>query len=223
MTGGTLVVFARAPVEGAVKRRLAAALGPARALALYEAFLDDACALAASLSSTRSIARGVLAVTGGADHPAVVERARAHGLAIAEQRGGDLGARMANALEDNFTYGPVCVIGSDSPTLDRALVVEAFAALARHDVVLGPATDGGYWLVGARRPAPDLFAGIEWGSDRVLVETLARLRAHDHALLPFWYDVDDAAGLDLLRAHLAVLPPSVAPSTRRALAALGLL
>jgi rSAM/selenodomain-associated transferase 1 len=221
MTSGTLMVFARAPVEGAVKRRLAAALGPARALALYQAFLDDACALAGAVAS--SGARAVLAVAGAVDHPAIARLAREHGLAVVEQRGDDLGARMAHAIASQLAYGPVCVIGSDSPTLERALVEDAFARLERHDVVLGPATDGGYWLVGARRPAPELFAGVEWGSDRVLTETLARLRACDHALLPFWYDVDDAAGLELLRAHLGVLPPSVAPATRRTLAALGLL
>jgi len=87
--------------------------------------------------------------------------------------------------------------------------------------VLGPANDGGYWLVGARRPAPELFDDMPWGTPVVLPRTLARLRTADHALLPFWYDVDDPASMGLLVSHLDVLPPDVAPATRRALAGLG--
>ena len=107
-------------------------------------------------------------------------------------------------------------IGSDAPTLPREHLRAARDALASHDVVLGPSTDGGYWLVGARRPAPELFDGMTYGHDRVLTETLARARGC--ALLPFWYDVDRPSDLELLVMHLHHLPESIAPATRRALA-----
>lgn len=215
----TVVVFARAPEPGRVKTRLAAGVGEAAALALYRAFLDDTCALASGAAE-----RAVLAAAGPADHPALAALAARHRMQLVAQEGADLGERMARALARALEEAErVCIIGSDAPSLPRALLDEAFLRLADAEVVIGPAADGGYWLVGARAPEPELFREIAWGTPRVLPETLARLAGRRAALLPFHYDVDGPDELQLLSAHLRHLPPEVAPATRRALAALHLL
>ena len=96
------------------------------------------------------------------------------GVDIRVQEGADLGERLTSAFA-SMLAGPgdrAVAIGADCPDLDPATVREAFAALDRHDVALGPASDGGYYLIGLRRPAPGLFRGVSWGTDSVLAETL---------------------------------------------------
>jgi hypothetical protein len=209
----TLYLFCRAPEPGAVKTRLARTIGDAAAARLYAAFLADVCATAAGVGDA-----GVLAVAGDAAHPALRALAEAHGYRIEPQVAGDLGARMAAALAAGQAGGGAAiVIGSDAPLVPRADLVEARRLLADHPVVLGPATDGGYWLLGARRPVPEILSGMAWSTSGLLAETLSRLRGERVGLLPFHYDVDEAADLALLRAHLDLLPAAVAPATRRAL------
>jgi rSAM/selenodomain-associated transferase 1 len=218
----SLVLFARTPRRGEVKTRLAALLGDERALHLYRAFLADACALAAR-ASVLGVERLVLAVAGAFDDPEIGRLATAHGLHARPQPDGDLGTRMHALLTGELERAErVCLIGTDSPTLTADQVVAAFGPLADADVVIGPAADGGYWLLGARAPEPALFDGVPWSSPRVLTETLRRLRGRKVALLPFHYDVDEAADLELLAAHLPFVPEEIAPATRAALAALGL-
>ncbi|MGZ3426312.1 MAG: TIGR04282 family arsenosugar biosynthesis glycosyltransferase [Polyangia bacterium] len=208
----TIVIFARAPQLGEVKTRLAKAIGAERALALYEAFLDDTCALTQGLG-----ARRVLAVAGDVDHPRVQHLAKSQRLAVESQGDGDLGERMARAIATHVAVGPVVIIGSDAPTLPRAHLHQALDALMAHDVVIGPSDDGGYYLVGARVAVPELFAGVRWSTPEVLATTLERLAGQSHALLPAWHDVDSVEDLERLRRELDTLPPSVAPSTRRVL------
>jgi rSAM/selenodomain-associated transferase 1 len=209
----TLIIFARAPVLGAVKTRLAQSVGEAAALALYEAFLDDTCMLTQGLG-----ARRVLAVDGTLEHPALARLAKSQRLGLIAQGEGDLGAKMARAIAGHIAAGPVVLIGSDAPTLPRPYLHQALDALVEHDVVIGPSDDGGYYLVGARRDLPELFADMPWSTAAVLPTTLGRLAGHDHVVLPAWYDVDSAADLERLQAELATLPVTVAPATRRALA-----
>jgi rSAM/selenodomain-associated transferase 1 len=209
----SLIVFARAPVEGRVKTRLAKAIGERAALSLYLAFLEDVCALAGSVD-----ARRILCVDGALDHPALTRLAEDNGMELRPQRGGDLGARMEAALEAAL---PACVIGTDSPTLTPAQLEAALSQLGSHDVVVGPSTDGGYWLIGISRPLPELFRDIPWSTPEVLPLTLERLRGRRAAVLPPHYDVDEVEDLRLLSAHLGGLPREVAPKTRAALAALG--
>jgi rSAM/selenodomain-associated transferase 1 len=208
----TLVIFARAPVEGQVKTRLARSIGAARACLLYRAFLEDVCALAGAVD-----ARRVLAVEGAIDHPELERLALENGLELRAQSEGDLGARMQSALEAAL---PACVIGTDSPTLPRAWLDEALAEVGHNDAVIGPSADGGYWLLGLQRPIPELFRDLPWSTPEVLPATLERLRGRRAHVLPFHYDVDDEAGLRLLSAHLGLVGPEVAPATRKALAAL---
>jgi glycosyltransferase A (GT-A) superfamily protein (DUF2064 family) len=101
----------------------------------------------------------------------------------------------------------VVLLGTDSPTLPVAWVEEAFARLGSADAVLGPATDGGYYLIGCSRRVPPVFDGIAWGGPTVLAETVARLTVPDWrlALLAPWYDVDTIADWQMLREHIQAL------------------
>ena len=194
----SLVVFARQPVAGDVKTRLAESIGHDAAVALYCAFLEDTAATCAQWRTQTAAGdpnrRLVLAVDPSVEDPILVEIARRGGMHLAEQGGGDLGDRLGRAMESEFSRGAraVCVIGSDSPTLPRFHLDQAFRALLFERVVFGPSFDGGYWLVGATRPAPDLFGGIPWSKPNTLDESLRNLRAqglHAH-LLPYWFDID---------------------------------
>jgi len=136
----------------------------------------------------------------------------AAGMARIAQRGSDLGRRLLGTFRSLRARGfrRIVVIGSDSPTLPPAILRAAFAALEQEsEVVLGPAEDGGYYLVGARRLLPGMFEGIPWGTDGVLRATLQAL---DHCgaravVLPHWYDVDRPEDLERIRRDLAGLPP----------------
>lgn len=185
----TLILFARAPRMGQVKRRLASGVGAVRALAFQRANLD------ATLRALRDPRwRLVIAVT--------PDRARlvlpgAKGLARIDQGPGDLGARMARAL---FSRAPAAIIGGDIPGITRAHVASAFAALRRADVVLGPSGDGGYWLIASRRGArPIPLSGIRWSSPHARADTIARVAPARVALIARLDDVDEAGDLDALK------------------------
>ena len=121
---------------------------------------------------------------------------------------------MKNAFADELSHGlPVVILGTDSPSLPPALV-DAFAALAHKDVVIGPACDGGYYLLGLNHLHPSLFpVDMDWGTSSVLWKTLSEVRLSQLSLelLPFWYDVDRPEDLDLLRQHLPVLADQNVP------------
>jgi hypothetical protein len=179
-----LIVFARAPRLGAVKRRLARGIGAMAALRFYRRQLAATLREAARPGPWRA----AIAAT--------PDRARARWprrLEVRPQGGGDLGARMARAMRP---YRRVVVVGSDIPGLRAADFRAAFRALGRADAVFGPAEDGGYWLVGLgpRRPARP-FAGVRWSSEHTLADTLANFRGRRVATLRVLRDVDTAADL----------------------------
>jgi len=124
------------------------------------------------------------------------------------QRGESFGEKLHHAFEELFDEGfdSVVIIDADSPTLPRDYLTEAFDELSRSGerVVLGPAEDGGYYLIGLKRPHRRLFEQIAWSSDRVLAETVERAReiALEVSLLPMWYDVDDSATFERLRREV---------------------
>lgn len=213
-----LLVFARAPVAGAVKTRLSPALSPGEAARLYEAFLRDALRAYASLEADL-----VLFLSGpperlpGGIVPGNVE--------IAPQRGRSLGKRMRNAFARTFAkgYERVVLIGSDHPTLPTAFVGEAFCRLEEpFSLVLGPAEDGGYYLIGMNELYPELFEGVQYSRATVWAETLERCAAVDAALtiLPEWYDVDTPESLARLATDLSDDTGISAPFTRAVLAEL---
>lgn len=217
MTQPALVLFVKAAREGEVKTRLCPPLTPARACALHRAFAEDVMSLTAGLPAHRILA------TNDVDDPFVTELARRASVPIRPQHTGDLGERMADVFEALArAHRGVVILGGDCPTLPVAHLREALEHAGTR-LVLGPATDGGYVLIGAPRSTPHLFEGVRWGGPTVLADTLARAAAaHDPVhMLPFWYDVDTEDALALLRAHLLLLPTEVAPATRAALRALG--
>jgi rSAM/selenodomain-associated transferase 1 len=204
--GGHLVVFARAPRRGAVKRRLAAGIGDAAALRFYR---DHLARLLRSLAPDRRwqcwLALTPLRQLLG------MRVARASSLRRLAQGRGDLGRRMARP----FTIlppGPVVLVGSDIPELRADHVARAFRLLGAADFVFGPAADGGYWLIGAhRRPLPrGFFAGVRWSTRHALADTLANLpRGARIGFADTLEDVDDAAAFR--RWQRRVSRPSDAP------------
>jgi rSAM/selenodomain-associated transferase 1 len=130
-------------------------------------------------------------------------------FALAPQQEGSLGHRLAAFVADRLHAGagPVVVVGMDSPTVPLAFIRQAFAELEQADVVLGPATDGGYYLVGCARRLPPIFTDVRWSSPHVLADSVACLGdlGWRLALLPPWYDVDTMDDLEMLRGHLMAL------------------
>jgi rSAM/selenodomain-associated transferase 1 len=207
-----LAIFARLPAPGTVKTRLAPELGDEGAARLYRAFVDDTIAAG---RATEGLAPELWLSSG----PGEACLGLVDDLPVREQPAGDLGERMRDALSAMVqTAGRGLVVGSDCPTLPRAYLRAAAAALAEHDVVIGPSADGGYYAIGARGRVPPLFDGVRWSTRHVLVETRARARREGLAVceLPPWYDVDTPEDLRLLRLHLAARPDA-APATARAL------
>lgn len=173
MNDPAVIVFARAPVPGEAKTRLAAALGAAGAAALAGRMLVHAVAQVAAAGFDRM----ELCITpDGAVHPILAELDRRYpGLRLSGQGEGDLGERMARALGRALrSHRAALLMGTDAPALDAAVIRQAAAALARHDAVFVPALDGGYVLVGLARPAPDLFTGMTWSTPQVMQQTRER-------------------------------------------------
>lgn len=208
--GDALVLYARVPRRGRVKTRMTPWLSADEALRLHLALLEDSLALlragAAEAGAIPFLAFSEPWDPGG-ERGFETLAAAAAGLARLPQAPGDLGERLLHTFTSLMArgHGAVAVIGSDSPTLPPAILRSALAALRQDaEVVLGPAEDGGYYLVGAARLVPEMFEGVPWSSGRVMEATLAALdRAGVRtSLLPRWYDVDVPADLDRLRADL---------------------
>ncbi len=201
--GNVLLLVAKAPIAGRVKTRLASEDGDEdRTRELASAFLADTAAL---LSHPLLPARVVLALDGA---PATLPAALST-FPIVLQGDGDLGVRLTNLFAAQFALPEtraVCAIGSDTPHLPLAFLVEAFSRLASPDAdsVWGPADDGGYYLVGMNRMIPELFAGIPWSTPDVLTVSRERAAAVGvrSALLPPWYDIDTPADLTRLRQEI---------------------
>ena len=224
-----LAVVAKAPQPGMVKTRLHERLSADDATELYRCFLKDTLLLMDSVPQTE----GVISYTprGGERYFDGIHSGKLGKLGkprMLPQRGESFGDKLHHAFEELFGEGfdSVAIIDADSPTLPPDYLTDAFDELARPGdrVVLGPAEDGGYYLIGLRRPHRHLFERITWSSDRVLAETLERAReiALDVSLLPMWYDVDDAVTLERLKREVigrnGFTSPSKAhdaPHTRR--------
>ena len=206
-----LIVFAKVPQPGAVKTRLCPPLSPEQAADLYAAMLADALAQYAALGPAVRLylppSDAALDASIGAGKTFV-------------QKGDGLGARMLRAFAETFAAGfdRAVIVGTDHPTLPSDFLGLAFDELeTRQTVTLGPSDDGGFYAMGLREPHPALFLGMAYSHDRVLADTLDRAAAADLpvTLLPPWYDVDDAASLERLRADLDA---DAAPRTKAWLA-----
>jgi uncharacterized protein len=189
-----LLAFARLPERGRVKRRLAEELGEDRTLALYEAMLHDTFRSIGQPNEELEI-EVLWAPTPNASGEAL---RRAFGdLPLSMQSGTDLSERMSMAFSERFFFHrtqKIVAVGVDIPLLPRSLIDYAFGLLESCDWVIGPATDGGYYLIGCRAGSFDteVFLGIDWGTSSVLTSTLDRIRYCQNtvALLPERSDLD---------------------------------
>lgn len=173
-----IVVLAKAPVAGLVKTRLAPRLGAEGAARLHAELVHR------TLRTALDAAVGPVELCAAPtpQHPFFAACEREHRIELSEQGEGDLGDRMARVIERVTQSGmPVVLLGADCPALDAAYLRDAVQALDRCEVVLGPAEDGGYVLVAARRLVPEMFRGLHWGTEAVLEETRTRLREVDVA------------------------------------------
>lgn len=184
-----ILIFAKAPQRGRVKTRLMPVLGAEGACALHERLLYqtvERCCRAA-------LAPVELWCTPGVDHPAFERLAASFRLERFAQQGADLGERMAHAARAAFRRANrVLLIGTDAPALAPGHLQEALLGLEHAVVMMAPAEDGGYVLLGLRRPVPELFERMPWGSDRVAMLTRRRCAAQGlplHELETLW-DVD---------------------------------
>ena len=229
----TLILFADTPLPGS-KARLARDRGEEAALRLAAAFLLDAAGLCHAWRDERvgvdQNRRLVVYAAPDAQDAMMVDVAfRAHAR-LEPQTGDSPVSRLKNAFEAEFARGAraVCAISGNSPTLPVHLLDLAFRALLWERVTLGPTFDGGIWLVGAQRPAPAaIFDEMAWSTKGVLARMLGRLRSLsvEPHLLPFWYDLDDAADLERLVWHARALrarTPGALAETWHALQNVGL-
>jgi rSAM/selenodomain-associated transferase 1 len=203
----TIAVFAKAPATGRVKTRLIPRLGPQGAAELHVRLVQHTLA---TLALARAGTVELWCVPDG-DLTLFEACRRKLGVPLRIQPEGNLGQRMSGAAADVMSRANgVIIIGTDVPSMTPGDLTEARQALASgHDAVLGPAEDGGYYLIGLNAHAPELFEGVDWGCSAVLEETRARLRAlgwHWHELSTRW-DVDTPEDYDRLLAdpRLALL------------------
>ena len=195
-----LLVFARVPELGRVKTRLTEAVGDARALAVYEAMLCDVLRGIGKSSETTEV-EVCWAPTDAVSAERLATAFGDHTLAM--QTGTTLGDRLAMAFSERFFFHrtqKIVAIGVDEPGLTRPEIDHAFALLDSCEWVVGPAEDGGYYLIGCRAPAFDvsLFREMNWGTSEVLPTTLDRIRAAQSsvALMPVRYDIDTVEDLE---------------------------
>lgn len=188
-----LGIFVKEPIPGRVKTRLSPPLKPEQAAALYRTALHET--VERILKTDYEV---VLFFAGQEDY---FEKAFPQ-LTRVRQSDGDLGVRMTAALDRLHQSGPAvaALIGSDSPDLPLAQLETAFTALAGNDVVTIPARDGGYVLIGSRRPVPEVFQAIDWSTDKVLTQTRHRavIAGLCYSEVGGWDDVDDIASLQRL-------------------------
>lgn len=183
-----LLIFIKEPVPGQVKTRLAAEIGPDAACHVYRRCAER------TLERLSALREDISLCVEPADATARIQAWLGSAWSLRPQRGVTLGERLAEATDRAFADGArqVVVVGSDSPWIDHELIEEAFSAMERADLVVGPAEDGGYYLLGLAKPAPGLFQAIPWSTSQVLNRTLAAARKSGlvNSLLPLRYDVD---------------------------------
>ena len=222
MAAESLILFAKPPLAGRVKTRLGISLGREGAARLYNCFLQDAAETARALSLARPsvslVCEWALEQDESLDEFPLADWLPGAFLHRA-QTGADLGARMAAALGRCLTAGRRAVlIGTDFPDLPNDVLLEAFRNLDSGDdpkITLGPAADGGYYLIGMKRFVPEIFIDIPWSTNEVLSRTMERAGALgiETSLLPEWRDVDDEDDLEALKGRLS-RNVSLAPHTR---------
>jgi rSAM/selenodomain-associated transferase 1 len=200
-----LAILVKYPDAGFVKTRLARSIGESRAASLYRLFVE------VTMERTEDSRYGRVVFY------APPEKGKEIALWLGEsterrpQEGNDLGERMHNAFRYAFRrgVGATVIIGTDCPLIDSAVICGAFHRLESHQCVIGPSADGGYYLLGLSSPCEALFREIDWGTDKVLAQTLRAARSLNlsYSLLEERFDVDDLEGLFMLKCALQESPP----------------
>jgi rSAM/selenodomain-associated transferase 1 len=200
MNSNLLIVFIKNPVEGEVKTRLGASIGSKNALQIYKKLLEHTRDVAVELAPEIDIQVW---------YSSIIDRRdlwEGHGFEKFLQRGNDLGARMAGAISGGFKagYERVVIIGSDCPDVIPKHIQSAFSDLKTHDAVIGPATDGGYYLLGLNEFQEDLFRKKEWSESSVFDQTMAVFKDRDLSVcrLEELNDIDTIE--DLKRSNLSL-------------------
>jgi rSAM/selenodomain-associated transferase 1 len=193
-----LLLFVKSPIKGQVKTRLAAETGGDFEVELYKCFVEDTISLIENIEIPFKLCF----------HPANMKSTFSEWLGeqhcYRPQAGDNLGERLRNAFDNAFEEGisNVVSIGSDSPDLPAHYLIESFKALAAHDAVIGPANDGGYYLIGFSKEGfiSEAFENISWSTDSVFEQTVSILKRHGRKvyILPLWHDVDTIADLKSL-------------------------
>ncbi len=215
MTDCALIIFAKLPRPGEVKTRLGKSIGMKESARIYDQFARHAFTLADTVKS-KGVSDYVFFTPGprAGEVATWVDRP----FLFVEQEGENLGERMRNAFVRTFDDGAqrTVIIGTDVPELNASIIESAFHQLADHDVVLGPSTDGGYYLLGMKPPVKEVFDGIEWSSEKVFAQTVKCLQTSllSYARLPEFADVDTEKDY---RQYLARIKSPVLPHLKIAL------
>jgi len=197
-TDSCILLFVKYPQKGKVKLRLSADLSEEIVQELYRCFVHD------TLTTVQMVDAQLFVCFSPADAQDKFQTWLGQNRQFVPQEGPDLGERMKNSFLSAFKKGfrRAIVIGSDSPDLPARFLKDAFAKLHTYEIVLGPSTDGGYYLIGFRDTSfePSVFDDIQWGTASVLAETLKEIEQTRHrlGLLPVWSDVDTIADLKTL-------------------------
>ncbi len=194
-----LLIFTRNPEPGKCKTRLAATVGDRAALQIYLHLLEHTADITRNLEVVKTVYYSEDIWANDLWDNTVYHKKL--------QQGDDLGARMKNAFREGFALGyrKIVVIGSDLYDLSEEDLKTAFEMLTSHDFVLGPAKDGGYYLLGMKEPFPELFHGIAWGTATVLADSISRLSNKKVALLDVRNDVDvydDISGVTVFSDYI---------------------
>jgi rSAM/selenodomain-associated transferase 1 len=198
-----LVIFAKAPIPGEVNTRLCPPLTPDEAATLHGSFVLDMLERTKLAVVTLQLPfHRYLACAPSSELVFFKIMEERQGVRLLDQVGEDLGQRLHHTCVDLFAkgYKEVIIVGTDVPTLPLSVYQEAFTMLGRSDVVLGPARDGGYYLIGLKQPAEKLFTGVPWSTDQVLAVTQqqAKMLGLSVGLTTAWHDVDTIADLQTL-------------------------
>jgi rSAM/selenodomain-associated transferase 1 len=185
-----LILFVKSPVKGQVKSRLSQLIGKNVTRNLYKTFVSD---ILESIQCNPQYSIRIAFYP--QDAKSNIIRWLGKQFAYFPQTGEGLGERMAHAFKHIFSGGvkKALIIGSDIPDLPQSVIFKAFESLSTHDAVIGPAFDGGYYLIGFRHDtfSDEVFQGIDWGTDTVFSQTLDRFkRAQTVRIMPLWWDID---------------------------------
>lgn len=195
MTKQALIIFTKNPEAGKVKTRLAATIGNEAALAIYHQLLLH------TVSTTKYLPVEKFVFYFNHIENEDVWNSKYYRKEV--QQGNDLGERMKNAFASIFQkdYGKIVIIGTDCPDVNAGIIMNAFDYLKSYDIVVGPAEDGGYYLIGMKELRPNLFENIKWSTDTVLHDTISKCTTLElnYHLLPVLKDIDEEKDLQAFK------------------------